>query len=459
MPGDSLNPYAPPAQEVAAGEIPGVWRVEGDYLVVREGALLPPVDLDDRGAGGPLTPMLLQLQVPTDGKGMAVHVASSLPVLGYCAYQIQRDGEISMLVVLSVMFGSHFLFKGIKVRTHPAHLFGFVSVPAARALTRRARWRRWLLAASLLPVALLLGLVFAFPFIGLDVEWLFRSVYWGLGALVASLVLVIAVTVWMVFDRGLTCTRFRDGWMWVKGASPRVLANLAARSTGAPPVMVPRRVFTCHWDRMPAADWRQADQGPLEALKIWWIRARAKAPLDLLCFHWSEREWLAPDQADPELLAAWREETAGTPLEGWTLVYAGRSGSPAGCDEVNELVFLSPDGRKAAIPSITRQAIGGKLKESRGLNFRSFTSDGRILATGQRAPAGPAPEGFLFTRAKGSPAEVACVHLQRLAGESLVTLDAAELRRREEREMQLHHDSMEAAGIYGPLEEIELPRY
>ena len=55
----SVNPYAPPESTVESSEPPASgWSVQGEHLVVRDGTILPPdVDLDGRGAGGPLTPI------------------------------------------------------------------------------------------------------------------------------------------------------------------------------------------------------------------------------------------------------------------------------------------------------------------------------------------------------------------------------------------------------------------
>jgi hypothetical protein len=48
-------------------------------------------------------------------------------------------------------------------------------------------------------------------------------------------------------------------------------------------------------------------------------------------------------------------------------------------------------------------------------------------------------------------------HLDHVAGRSLVVVDAAGLRRKEEEEMQRRHEVLEDAGIYGPVEEMEMP--
>ncbi|MCW1922957.1 hypothetical protein OKA05_10375 [Luteolibacter arcticus] len=459
-PDDVLNPYAPPAEETAAAETPGVWRVEGDCLIVREGTVLPRVDLDGRGKGGPLTPMWLKLPVPLDVKGIAVTSFIALPVLGYIIFQSMRGGRLSVVWAMVIAMVAQFLLRGVKVRTGPANVFGYISVPAVRAMTRRARWRRWLTGALLVPVVVIFPLMAAYPLMTKRYDQVIEVAKLAGGMVAVSLVILLGVAVWGEFDKGWRCPRFRDGWLWVKGIGPQALIELGARSVGYQPVPVKRKVLKMRLDRMPLAFWRKAHgSGPLGRLWTWWFRWQTKGkPLEHDIFHWSERDWLAPEEADPELLAAWRSEIAGTPLADWTMAYSERVASPVGCDQVTELVFLSPDGRHTAIPSITRIVIGRKLRETRDLNFRSFTTGGRIIATATSEPVGPLPEEVKFALAKGSPMEVAAAHLQRISGEDLVPMNAEEARRQEEREMQLNHEAMEAAGIYGPIEEMDFFR-
>jgi hypothetical protein len=460
VPEDALNPYAPPTEEVASTEVSGVWRVEGDYLVVREGTVLPQVDLDGRGSGGPLTPMIMKLPVPLDGKGIAVNVIAALPMVGYAVYQTMRGGRISWLWMMAIWLGASFLFRGVKVRTGPAHVFGYISVPAVRGITRRAKWRRRLNLALLVSIGVVFPLLAAYPAMTRRYDQIFDVVKLAGGMVAVTLVILLAVVVWGEFDKGWRCPRFRDGWLWIKGFGPEALAGLGARAVGYVPVPVKRRVFKMRLDRMPVEFWRQIHgRGLFGRLRTWWLFSQLKGrPLEQYAFHWSEREWLTPEEIDPELLAAWRSETAGTPLADWTLVHGERAASPAGWDEVNEAVFLSPDGRHAAVPAITRMVMDRKLKEIRETHFRSFTVDGRTIATGTMEHVGPQPDGFEFVLAKGGPAAVAELHFQRTAQEDLVRMDAGEARRREERELQLRHEAMEAAGIYGPIEEVEFVR-
>jgi hypothetical protein len=448
MPGDADNPYAPPVADTAEPEeIAGTWSVQGDFLVVREGAVLPPVDLDGRGAGGPLTPLLLRMGVPVGGKVVLLMLVPAVLMLGYLAFERgvrERSGFPGILVVLLL---SHFLSRGVKIRGTPAFVWGQVSVPALRAMTGRTLGRGRVTSALTLFLLILAAMVFAD--IGRDPG--------GVAiAMAFTLVGYLAVLFWAAMDSGWRCTRARDGWLWIKGVGPFALGELARRAGDPLPPPVRRKVFKLRLNRLPWSHWRRINGGRPGA---WWqtlmLRVGRPEVREQLVYHWSERQWLPPEQGDPELIDAWSRETVGTPLAEWRLVHAERIDSPTRCIRVEEIVFLSPDGRHAAMSVVYRVAVGRSLRETREVAFRSWTVDGRILATGNMPPAAPLPDGFEMEYRKGSPRELARRHLERAAAASLVAVDAAGLRQREEEEMRGRHEALEAAGLCGPVEEVE----
>lgn len=462
MPDDSENPYAPPAAEVVPEGLAGCWSVQGDVLVVRENAVLPLVDLDGRGAGGPLTPLVLKLPVPMGGKGLLV-IGIALPLVIAGTHFISRwmDAPRMLVAIAAGMVLFPFFQRGLKVRETPAFLWGEASLAALRARSRRARLRGYLAWAS--TVLLLAFLGFAFAASRELAESLGSGSSGVLGAALATACLAIAgflvVAVWGALDTRWRCTKAQDGWLWIKGIGPAGLAELARRAGAEAPPAVRRKVFKFRLQRLTMGEWRETNGFRLSA---WWqtllMLSRKPEEQEHLSYHWSERKWLEPAEADPELVEAWRQDTAGTPLEAWTMIYAERGDSPTRCIRSEEIVFLSPDGRHAAMSMVARVASGkGLLEDRRETAFRSWTEDGRILATGNRRISGPLPEEMEFEVHPGSTWELARHHLQRVAEERLEVIDAAGLRRKEEMEMQRRHEVLEDAGIYGPVEEMELP--
>ena len=463
MPVDSENPYAPPAAAAAPDGLPGCWSIQGDYLVVRENAILPPVDLDGRGAGGPLTPLVLKLPVPMGGKGLLVIVVSAAAIFGALRFLPGGGsglfGLLAAVVAISVLHP--LIQRGAKVRETPAFLWGEASVPALRARSRRARWRGCVAGASTVLLLGFLGLAFAAR------RQLAESLGSGsmdaFGAAVTLGALAIAgylaVAVWASLDTGWRCTKARDGWLWIKGIGPAGLAELGRRSQAEMPPTVPRKVFKFRLQRLTLSEWRETNGLRLSA---WWqtllMLSRKPEEQEHLSYHWSERKWLEPGEADPELVEAWRRDTEGTPLAGWSMIYAERGDSPSRCVRSEEIVFLSPDGRHAAMSMVARVATGkGLLEDRRETGFRSWTEDGRILATGNQRVSGPLPAEMEFETVAGPPWELAQRHLARSGSEPLVAVDAAGLRRKEEEEMQRRQEVLEDAGIYGPVEVMELP--
>lgn len=463
MPVDSENPYAPPAALADPDGLPGCWTIQGDYLVVRENAILPPVDLDGRGAGGPLTPLVLKLPVPMGGRVLVVLVVTG--VVSFGAFHFLPEGGSGYFGLLAAAVAAALLFplfqRGLKVRETAAFLWGEASVPALRARSRRARWRGYVAGASTVLLLGFLGLAFAArrqmaESLDLGVLDAFGSAITAAGLAIAG---YLAVAVWGSLDTGWRCTKSRDGWLWIKGIGPAGLAELGRRSQAEMPPTVPRKVFKFRLQRLTLGEWRETNGLRLSA---WWqtllMLSRKPEEQEHLSYHWSERKWLEPADGDVELVAAWQRDTAETPLAGWPMIYAERGDSPTRCVRSEEIVFLSPDGRHAAMSMVARVATGkGLLEDRRETGFRSWTEDGRILATGNQRISGPLPEELEFEVRLGSTWELAQHHLQRVAAERLEVVDAAGLRRKEEEEMQRRHEVLEDAGIYGPVEVMELP--
>jgi len=231
--------------------------VEGDYLVVQEGPVLPKGDLEGHGMGGPLTPVAMKFPVPLEGKGIGLIALGASPMLGYAVFQALRGERISWLWMMAIYFGSQFLFRGVKMRTAPAHVYGYISVAAIRGIARRARLRQRLTIGLALPTGIFLPLMMVLPSVRRSDD-LFEIAKWGTGVVAISVLILLGVAIWSAVDRGLSCTRLRDGWVWIRGLGPKALAELGAWAVGYQPVPVKKKVYKMRLDLMPAGFWKKA---------------------------------------------------------------------------------------------------------------------------------------------------------------------------------------------------------
>ena len=405
----TINPYSPPAgTEDPARQ--GSWRVEGPHLLVREGTVLPTVDLEGGAAGAVLTPVLIKLSgmVPASG------------------------GEPARAAVAR----------------------GYASVPALRARARRGKWRNRLLWGSIVCIWLPL------PGDGansMEPAELMKEAAVMLWAFLPMLG-ILAAWVWGISDRGVKCVRSKDGWHHLAGVHFAALAELARRGHEPPPVPRLRKAYRLFGYRLPLAALVMVRQkwNPF----IWMLMALLKAMKSPMLaqryLHWSERGTAAASRTDPDLRERWKKSAAGTVLETWTVRWSDCRDSPIAGVRALTLVTASPDGRFFATLHVVRASMAGSFEEAEELNFLSWTAEGQLLDTSAFRAIEPLPANREFVRIKAAPAKVWAAHHER-AGELAVALrDDADLRRRLDQAEVDREVTLEAAGVCGPVEEIEL---
>jgi|GEM_PF-4782108 len=449
MSAEEVNPYAPPSAGGPADDSPQGpdYRVEGEWLLVRPGTLLPEVDLEGRGEGAGLTPVGLRFATGRSAPPLRLAVAGALLLGGLWIFGAER--LLLVMLMLPLLVG---LVLGLALRRERGppgvwRVRGFASQDALRT-----RWRRTRLRSAMSLPALLLILVPA-----LVPEFLGATAPGGGAWFAAGVLVVLGLLLWHALDLGWTCARVADGWIYLRGIRPRALSELASRTAVLP---APRRrkvqVFRLH--RLPlnrlvtVLRWN-----PLQWLlvgQLKWLRSKA---LERPVYHWSETEWRGPEAADPALMAWWRRKVAGSTLADWQAVAATRTDAPDGDTRTEEIVFRSPDGRAILVPGLVRFANGRVYVERRQLHARSWATDGRVLATGTLPLRRWVPDWLEAVTVKGSPGRVARRHLDRLGGEDLRRVETAGLRREFEREMEARTEAMEAAGVLGPVEERTMP--
>lgn len=449
-----LNPYAPPA-ESAAAETVGLWSVSGDLLLVQDGALLPPVDLVGDGGTKELAPVAYQF-----------NVAASVGV-----------GQLGLLAVIAgiAIITRHFLGRGEFWAAAIAYLLlsrwlggttggggharitGFASVPSLRAWARRHRWRQRMIWAGLLAVALPnVGLISGVVLSGssladLDpLRWIIPSVALGIG-------LAFGAAVWRIYDSGPVCQVRRDGWFHVKGVKPAALVALARRLHEPPPTLRPRAVHSVYQYRLPLRMLTRTTRSPWVWLVLAILKARRSPRLVRQMFAAKEGITLDPAAADPALHRRWQEETQSTALASWTPCHAGRLDSPQRDCRTELVMYASPDRTRFAMVAVIRVAIGAYFNEEMELSLRSWTADGRCFHTGSHESPQPLPPGIDYLRSKAGLAAMADIHHQRTVGTELLAPDDTHFRELLAAEGEARRVALEAAGIYGPIEEIELP--
>lgn len=456
MADDAHNPYAPPVDSAPAAEPAGLWTVAGDSLLVRDGARLPRVSLE--GEGDDLTPTVRVFTAVGRGQFLPLVLG-----LGWIAYAesagISHGFVVGMLIAV---FGGRLLRRFIGTGGS-ARIQGFSSALELRKRAKRLRWRAriiWIGFGVIILSLAGIGIVVPLAILGgHDPGDRFSAAFgWLLPLAGSGLALAFSAALWQAFDQGLRCVALRDGWLEIRGVPPASLAILSRKVDAAPPPMRKRLVSTFYQYRLPLMMLVGKHRwNPRILLTLAILKAKKSPRLERQQFHWSEAATLPASAADAELRARW-EKAAGEPVfAGWTAEMAERIDYPAGDLRIEALVVASPDRRAFGLLTLSRVATGNYFAEVHEAVFRSWTADGRCLATGSSRMIEPLPTWLEFRRAKGSLGSLARAHLGRAGGETVAVPDRDALLERLRREADERNALFEAAGLQSPFEEVEMP--
>ncbi|WP_035608201.1 hypothetical protein [Haloferula sp. BvORR071] len=462
---DNPNPYSPPAPAADLPEAePGrMWSVEGGYLMLRPGAMLPPVALE--GEGEILTPGMRRFAVFSGGKGILMFALPMLATIGWMLYsKIRLHGDY-LWAGLLVIFLLLRLVRSQGGGLVNAMVWGFFPVAHLQAKARRERWVKRL---TLLGLALLFGawgiLVVRRQYLaGLHysargnqrfqindtLEWLLPTV--GL-----ALLILIAAAVWKSLKPGLRCTAYRNGWLYLRGVPDASLTLLAAKAGDERPPLRKRMVVKFYQHRLP---WSVL-LGPhwLNPWLLFWLAVfkLGKSPrLERLRF--PENDYEGVPEADPELLARWHQETAGTGMASWTLASWQYRDSPQGDLRVCSLSFASPDWTSFASLIVTRLSVMQVYAESRLGMLQSWTEDGQFIVTANPPAFFAIPSHMDCVEMKGSLVKLLEAHARRTAGMTLTRVSGEKhLRELFKRELETVNAVYEAKGFQSAPEEMEL---
>ena len=464
MQDETLNPYAPPADHSVAADDPGLsWCVQGSYLLVRPGAMLPPVPLEGDEVGGVLTPGVRRFQVITGGgKGMAVAFIPSILGLGWFVYCRMNGLDYYAWLGVIVIIVIARLFTGRIGGAVQVTVGGFFPVETLRRKKRLLRWIRLMVVGGVAVVsgalATALSEVSRYLSLGGRGSQLDDLFTWFTPTVILGLLLITGAAIWGRFRQGLRSSAFRDGWLYLRGVPAMSLSKLEARSREPQPPLRMRKVTKFYQYRLPFhALLRGVWRHPWLAFWLVIFKLMRSERLVRLQFHWSERTILPIAGADPELLKRWEKESAGTPLAEWQAIYAERRDSPQGDLRIEFLTYASPDWQHIACLAVTRTSAGAIFSEIRQSIFQSWAQDGRFFFTSSPPIAFLLPDYFDSREVRGPLEAVYQTHLARTAGADLLTIGGKEhLFQLYEQQAEDIAALYEDRGLQSPPEEMEL---
>lgn len=456
----SDNPYAPPSAEFGSivAEPLQSWSVEGDYLMVRPDAQLPPVAL--QGQGTWLTPGARRFAVLAGGKGWAVAFIPTLLLGAWVVYSHNAlDGRYLWYGFIAIFFVSRFLLgRAGSASTVQATLKGFFPVEILRARARRQRWVKYLIFSGLAVMCLGIGILTTdsgMSLVGLGrgfgdvhVTWMF----WTMGT---SLLLTISALFVNAFTPQLRATGYRDGWIYLRGVPRETLAILAAKARQGPPPLRKRRVARFYQYRLPLSFLLHRNW--LNPWLLFWLTffklTRSK---NLIRLRFVDREQQPLREADPELQRRWEEGSRGTPLAAWSEVNRDCQDSPQGDMRILGLTHGDPDGRIYCTLIAVRLSVLNAFAESYQSSFQSWTEDGRLITTTSPPRAFATPPHIDSHMVSGSLETIYRAHLARIAGLPVVRIrDKDQYDQLNGRDVELLNEFYEAAGYQSAPEEID----
>ncbi len=459
MPDDALNPYAPPvaAETLAPPEAARLWMVHGNHLLVRDGARLPPVSLlgEDDGSGLTTSHQVFAMASGTSGLMFLVPIVIMVLVMMFIANVFDRAAVLEGLVVFFV--SRRLLYRFSKVSQTVANIQCYLSLSELKARARRDRWRGWLTMTALVAfILLLLGGLFEKDYIYGDDA---REYWWAVGFTVPVGLMMLACffgsLIWLAMERGLKCMHHTGGWFYLSGVPATSLAKLAAMSPEPPPERT-RKVYTLYQHRLPLGILLGPRRNPLLVLVVAIMKATRSPSFVRRNFHWSEsRRGVRPDEDLAARIAKLRSEPE---FAAWQDLGCSRLDSPQGDLRILTARFASPDRRHFCHITLARISKARAYVEVCQTDFRTWTTDGRCLVTSSQPPFPKLPAYLDFRRVKGSPVRAWSRHLRRSEGATPMAVESDdELKRLLEKEADDHAALLQAAGIHGPLEEVEMP--
>lgn len=407
------------------------WQVDGTGVLARNGATLPPVDLDTGMSDGPMR------SVRRVGEFNLAIVAVSLVfgIGGYLGAKYFFDGELLVFFVLFLLGKMVFMrLRALRGATgNRVVVWTFMDEMRARRIARR-RWFRicamLLIATSLLVVPLLL------------VGHFMDLMTWLLRLFAVGVPLLIVLILWAVLDQGKTKIRpGPQGWLRIERIHPEALVKLReiereiCDKVVTPHEVRKRLVRTSYLHRYPLRllighNWKR----PFLVINIVMMKLLRSRLLEREAYHFSEAGEISMAQ-----LCAALEKFADDWLSvhpDWKFISAKRLPSPAG-DLVVESLFLASPGLEHCANVSHVWLVRNNGKGTTEIRFFTWVEEDRVVATVDHASLPLPNPRMIGSRVSGTAAQVFDAHLKQCRAHMIAaSRDAAELLARIRRLME-----------------------
>ena len=443
------NPSAPPA--IAENEAPSLllWRVDGEDLLVRNGAVLPEVDLETGETGDGLQ------RKPRANLTMPARSFNRTAKLVLLYFAVAWFFGVEGLIVLLGVGTAAVLFNFLaRLRGKPESsmiIWEFIGPAHMKGRKMRIMWRLRILNA------IGLGLLIA-PFVistrSPDHDaWMLRIFGSGIG-------IIALLYVWANLDRPKSFNRNGPpGWLRISPIHPDALKVLMEtehqmRTKPAQSETRKRLVHTVYLHRYPLRMLLGHQiTNPLAILICILMKLLRSRWLVRDAYHFSEAEERSQEQLHPGLREAAAAWLAAHP--GWTFISGDHLTSPAG-DFTGENAILASPG----LEHIARIDLSWRdQRANEGVVHHSFLTR---FADGTDASTYDQP--FLILdpthtshRATGTPEQVWQAHLRHVSARPISpAADTAELRARLLRDKEETERLLTEKGLHSETREVEI---
>lgn len=441
---DPENPYAAPLASDPAPEAPGLWRIDGSDLWVRNGAFFKDVDLTS-GDVHPDQPVARRVTVIAASAIVFVNVLLfSLAILGSIAYEVKTGRDLPFFLIFVVMA---VLLRFTK-RWTPSIMIGF------EESRRRARMRKWLFWSAF--AMFLLGI--ACPFLALKLLHVGRRTsvtgfLWMTFVPVVIGLLLTLVAAWL--KRPPRCLGRVGSWFRLGRIAPAALDHLRTLATQTP-ISQPTGNFTYTINllKFSLLDWfRAVGWKPLPCLRVLLGKFSGSPGFVSRQVMRMSPAFVAEEriyEGFRSRIAIIRESLDSTE---WQWLGWDQTRMPDALETfIESATFLSSDGTCSLY---FLESTSGRQPTVAMTILQSWLTDGRVVRTSNERALPCMHPDVLWERIPGiPPEEVIRRHLQAISTFDCETLqDGRDLLSRLLAMQQENHRWFHAKGIFGPLEQ------